>query len=107
MVIKPADKGSAVVVMDREQYLWEGKRQLQDTNYYTKLDTPLFPETAKLVTQIVDKLLEKKFINKKQHIPPGRPIISDCSSEMYYTAEFLHFYLNPLSTTHDSYIKDT
>lgn len=40
-------------------------------------------------------------------IPPGRPIVSDCDSESYRIAEFLDYYLNPLSNRHDSYIKDT
>ncbi|TWW62547.1 hypothetical protein D4764_04G0011940 [Takifugu flavidus] len=33
IIIKPADKGSAVVIMDREQYLWEGRRQLEDEEF--------------------------------------------------------------------------
>ena len=37
IIIKPADKGSAVVILDREQYLWEGYRQLNDKHYYLKL----------------------------------------------------------------------
>ncbi|KAG7489839.1 hypothetical protein JOB18_021555 [Solea senegalensis] len=45
--------------------------------------------------------------SKPHVIPPGRPIVSDCSSETYRTAEYLDFFLNPLSTTHPSYIKDT
>ena len=40
-------------------------------------------------------------------IPPGRPIVSDCGSETYRTTEYLDFFLNPLSTRHPSYIKDT
>ena len=36
--IKPADKGSAVVLMDREQYIKEAERQLGYTQYYKKLD---------------------------------------------------------------------
>lgn len=40
-------------------------------------------------------------------IPPGRPIVSDCDSETYYTAEYIEYFLNPLSTKHLSYIKDT
>ena len=40
-------------------------------------------------------------------IPPGRPIVSDCSSETYHTAEFLDHYLYPLSISHASYVKDT
>lgn len=45
--------------------------------------------------------------SKPHEIPPGRPIVSDCSSQTYYTAEYLDFYLNPLSIRHPSYIKDT
>lgn len=139
IIIKPADKGSAVVIMDRDQYVWEGHRQLQDTKYYTKLQEPIYPETTKLIKPIIEKLVEKKFINSKQknyllgnpeprarlfyllpkihkdpsnwskpyEIPPGRPIVSDCGSETYFTAEYLDYFLNPLSVRHDSYIKDT
>ena len=40
-------------------------------------------------------------------VPPGRPIVSDCGSETYYTAEYLDFHLNPLSVLHPAYVKDT
>uniref|UniRef100_A0A1A8RNC6 Reverse transcriptase domain-containing protein n=1 Tax=Nothobranchius rachovii TaxID=451742 RepID=A0A1A8RNC6_9TELE len=40
-------------------------------------------------------------------VPPGRPIVSDCSSESYGSAEFIDYFLNPLSITHPSYVKDT
>ena len=139
IVIKPADKGSAVVLMDREQYLWEGYRQLNNTTYYSKLPRPIYPDTVPLVLKIVNSLWAKRFINHKQRnylvggteprprlfymlpkihkdpalwsrpheVPPGRPIVSDCSSETCYTAEFIDFYLNPLSIRHASYVKDT
>lgn len=34
-------------------------------------------------------------------VPPRRPIVSDCSSETYHTAEFIDYFLNPLSTKHE------
>ena len=37
IVIKPADKGSGVVIMDRIDYLREGYTQLSDIRFYTKL----------------------------------------------------------------------
>lgn len=37
ITIKPADKGSVVVVQDRFRCLWEGNRQLSDEQYYQKL----------------------------------------------------------------------
>ena len=41
IVIKPADKGSAVVIMDRADYVLEALRQLEDTEYYVPLSAPL------------------------------------------------------------------
>ena len=38
IVIKPADKGGAVVIQDRSDYLNEGYSQLKDSNVYEKLD---------------------------------------------------------------------
>lgn len=139
IVIKPADKGSAVVILSREQYVSEVERQLNDLVYYKKLDKPIYLETIPLVHQILHTLKKKKFINEKQRkylkgevqprerrfyilpkihkdpkswtvpfeVPPGRPIVSDCGSETYFTAEYLDFYLNPLSTRHPAYVKDT
>ena len=40
-------------------------------------------------------------------VPPGRPIVSDCGSESYRQAEFIDYYINPLSHSHPSYVKDT
>lgn len=139
IVIKPADKGSAVVILGRDQYIMEAYRQLHDQKYYTKLREPIYLQTVPMVHRILDDLYKKKFINQKQRqylkgdleprprkfymlpkihkqpekwtvpfkIPPGRPIVSDCGSETYQTAEFIDYFLNPLSVKHPSYIKDT
>lgn len=139
IVIKPADKGSGVVILDKEQYIFEVMRQLEDKVYYKKLSEPIYLETIPMVHAIVSRLKRKKFINHKQEkflkgsgeprerrfyilpkihkppekwsvphqIPPGRPIVSDCGSETYATAEYIDFFLNPLSILHPSYIKDT
>lgn len=139
IVIKPADKGSAVVILSREQYVTEVKRQLSDGIYYKKLKEPIYLQTIPMVSRILDELYNKRVINKKQssylkgegqprprrfyilpkihkepekwtvphEIPPGRPIVSDCGSETYQTAEFIDFYLNPLSVRHPSYVKDS
>lgn len=139
IIIKPADKGSAVVIMDRKDYVQEAKRQLQNTTYYQKLDHPIYPQTAQSVDLILNDLVDNKYLSRSQalylkgqspprpryfyllpkihknpdswtvphKIPPGRPIISDCGSESYGTAELLDYFLNPLSIKHPSYIKDT
>ena len=40
-------------------------------------------------------------------IPPGRPIIADCGSECYASAEYIDHFLAPLAKQHKSYLKDT
>lgn len=40
-------------------------------------------------------------------VPPGRPIVLDCGSKSYGVAELITSYLNPLSTRHASYIRDS
>lgn len=139
IVIKPADKGSAVVILSREQYIQEALRQLNNTIHYKQLDQPIYPQTTNMIKNITKKMLDKKFINKKQKqyldgdgcvrerrfyllpkihkepekwhppygIPPGRPIVSDCNSESYQTAEFIEHFLNPIANKHPSFIKDT
>ena len=38
-LIKPADKGGATVIQNREVYIREGERQLSDSLFYQPLDT--------------------------------------------------------------------
>ena len=52
-VIKKADKGSAVVIMDRNQYLHEAYKQLNNPANYSKLDHPIYPETANEIKNIL------------------------------------------------------
>ena len=40
-------------------------------------------------------------------IPPGRPIVSDCSSDTYRISEYIDNFRGPLGKTHDSYVRDT
>jgi hypothetical protein len=48
--IKPADKGSAVVVMDKTTYIQEAERQLSDCRFYEKLDSdPTLDFTQKIM----------------------------------------------------------
>lgn len=139
IVIKPADKGSVTVIMDKADYVTEALRQLHDSQYYTPLTEPIYTETALLIAEELQKLLSAKYISRRQlqylkgqtpprpryfyllpkihkamekwtipqHMPPGRPIVSDCGSESYGIAEYLDYFLTPLSTKHGSYVKDT
>lgn len=66
IVIKPADKGAAIVIMDRTCYVQEAHRQLRDLKYYEPLTKPMFPETATQITEILFSLQQKKYLSKAQ-----------------------------------------
>ena len=43
VIFKPADKGSATVIMSKKNYIAEAERQLSNQKHYAKLDTPVYP----------------------------------------------------------------
>ena len=67
IVIKPADKGSAAVVMDRQNYINEGYRQLSDARYYKKIDSPIFHDTGRKINDILFDLQTRNVISAKQY----------------------------------------
>ena len=130
IIIKGADKGSAVVVWDREDYVKEAEKQLEDKAVYEE-----FPNDPEALVNTILKTLDKirrrgdlstdnlnyflvkdpKFarfyllpkIHKRLHDVPGRPVISNCG---YYTeniSSFLDYHLQPLAQGVKSFIKDT
>ena len=100
LVIKPADKGSAVVLLDLEDYLAEGYKQLSDTNTYRKLETCPTEEYRGEVQSFIYSMYQKGEIDQSTYIyltdeecrtpnlylvpkihknknpPPGRPVVS-------------------------------
>jgi hypothetical protein len=137
IIIKPADKGSSMVIMDKQDYIQEGNRQLEVDLHYRKLPEAIHPAIRDRLQTIVDQLVdqgalteaegeyfappleprERRFyllpkIHKdpntwKAAIPPGRPIVSDCSSDTYRLAELVDYFLTPLSFKHPAYVQDT
>ena len=131
IVIKAADKGSGVVVMDREDYINEGLRQLNDTKFYEKVkENPTLTFNQEIEIEL-NSMLNKGEIDKKckDYLfikeprtaqfyllpkihkgilpPPGRPIVSanECPTERI--SEFVDFFLRPYVTEIKSYIRDT
>ena len=111
IVIKEVDKGSAVVVWDREDYLAEAEKQLDDKNVYKKVTKEVEDSLEKTITEVLGKVRKRgdisdstldyflvnnsklgRFyllpkIHKRLHKIPGRPVISNSSN---YTEIFLH-----------------
>ena len=130
IVIKGADKGSAVVVWEREDYIKEAEKQLGDSDVYKEVPDDLEPLISTIHRKIEKirtrgdlkketvkyfEVKDPKFarfyllpkIHKRLNNVPGRPVISNCG---YYTENisvFLDFHLQPLAQAVKSYIKDT
>jgi len=80
IIIKQADKGSAVVVMDREAYINEAMGQLDNTEVYMLLDAD---PTRDMVEKINEKIREswekgniddktKDYLMVSEDVKPGR-----------------------------------
>jgi hypothetical protein len=66
IIIKPADKGSATVVMNKDAYLQEAYRQLNNENYYRRLDSPIYLDNVPKINAILDEMLDAGIISTKQ-----------------------------------------
>lgn len=67
IIIKQADKGSAVVVQDLSDYRVEAFRQLYDFAVYDSVDFDPIAEVASVIVDKVDVLLESEYIDEKCH----------------------------------------
>jgi hypothetical protein len=102
IVIKPADKGSAVVIQNTTDYIKEGLRQRDNGEISDKCHTYLCnkqPRTPQLY------LLPK--IHKNKTPVPGRPIVSANNSPTERISQFVDHFLQPIVSTTKSYVKDT
>ena len=133
IIIKEADKGSGVVIWDREDYLKEADNHLLDSNFYSEYISETDPLSLlkDKITQALDKIKERGDIDNQtlnylmvnnprlgrfyllpkihKRLPgvPGRPVISNCSYSTENIAKFLDFHIQPLSKKVNSYLKDT
>ena len=132
-VIKPADKGGAIVMWSTTDYEKEALSQLNNSKYYehipAKSNTVISKQTTKITKYVKDlfkfgdidyRTLQYLippsppstpifYLLPKIHKPenPGRPIISGCDSPTDRLSSFIDFHLKPLCNTLPSYIKDT
>ena len=67
IVVKPADKGSAIVIMNRTDYITEATRQLSDTKFYTKTQVDLTGTHINKITQTLSTMLRNDEIAQSVH----------------------------------------
>ena len=130
IVIKPADKGGAVVVWDKRLYIEEASKQLNNATFYNPrtndpiicnneivketieelIDCGQLPSSAKNL-RIYDSDLGKPclYLLPKIHKlgNPGRPIVSACSCPTELISDFLDTVFQPIVANLPSFIKDT
>ena len=134
IVIKKADKGSSVVVLDRYDYIAEAEKQLKDQNVYKDVDftEKILQDLAESSNKMLRSLKTKGKIDEKQlkyftyeykktcnlgklYLLPkihkrmddvsGRPVISNCGTPTEKISEFLDTQLKPIIQKSWSYIK--
>ena len=130
IIIKVADKGAVVIVWDREDYLKEASKQLEDKEVYLQVSN----DSSALVSTIFKSLQkirkrgdmsqdtlnyflvkDPRFarfyllpkVHKRLYDVPGRPVFSNCGFYTENISPFLDFHLQPLAQKVKSYIKDT
>ena len=131
IVIKNADKGSSVVIMNRSDYLIEGYKQLSDPLFYRHVDEDLSKQHMNEIALRVESMYQdceidetvkvyltgKTFktarfyllpkIHKKTIPPPGRPVVAGIGSPTERISQFVDHFLNPISMKVRSYVRDT
>ncbi|CAH2301315.1 Hypothetical predicted protein, partial [Pelobates cultripes] len=66
IVIKPADKGGGVVILNREQYYSEIYRQLNDSTTYKELKGDPITQIKKAYSELLDRGKVLEILNKKE-----------------------------------------
>ncbi|CAJ0929680.1 unnamed protein product [Ranitomeya imitator] len=131
LVIKPADKGGALVVMDKIQYIKEIHRQFNDTSVYDRLSRDPTSEIRGKIDTVISKYSDlgiidtktSEFLRKSNPItpvfytlpkihkdlsnPPGRPIVASTDSILSPLSIYLEKILTPITQTSPSFILDT
>ena len=131
IVIKPADKGAAVVIQNHRDYVQEALRQLSNLDYYRKVPTDLISthqeiiKAAALQMEANSEISEhsKKYLLNYEHrtarfymLPkihkgvthsPGRPIISGNGCPTERISHFVDHFMRELAPFGASYLKDT
>ena len=128
IIIKKADKGSAVVVMNTRDYLREGYRQLSDTKYYTQLKQDPTKSVCEKITETLVSMRNRGLITaENEHLSPinttighfyllpkihkknipGRPICSSVTHPTSRISKFVDAHIRDYVPKTKSYIRDT
>lgn len=129
IVIKPADKGGGIVILDKDDYIQEGNRQLNNPKFYKKLSSNPTAEHRSIIGKTLTKLTDEgelplrvskaltpknasagRFymlpkIHKENY--PGRPIVSGIGTLTEPISDYIDSLIKHIPPKHPSYIRDT
>ena len=130
-MIKQADKGGALVIMNRSDYEKECLSQLSNKKFYEELPSDPKMTYRKAINETVDKMHHAKLITDFESekmkegnrtpcfyglprlhnpfftFPSLRPICSGSNSCTVRISEFADHFLKPIAQRSFSYVKDT
>ena len=132
ILIRSADKGSSVCILNLDQYIKHGLHQLSNSKFYQKVDLDLTHKRNKEIQDVIlhmfnqgeiDISVYNYLVNKeprtstiyflpKLHkafteFPSCHPILSSNSSATERISQFVDHFLNPLTSGFRSFVKDT
>jgi len=129
IIIKPADKGRATVILNTTDYLQEAKRQLDNDTYYKRIEEDCTSVYEQKINHCIDNLVKNEEIQHdvakllkpaQSRTPifymlpkihkinnPGRPVISSVNSHTEKMSAYVDEFLRPIAERLPSYIRDT
>jgi hypothetical protein len=129
IVIKPSDKGGAIVIWGKAEYRAEADRQLCDKTFYRKVGRDNTSTISKEINSVIQEYFEAGHLSEdhrkyltvveprtpcfymlpKIHKPgnPGRPIVSACGGPTSKLSSFIDAHLKLVVPRIPSYLKDT
>lgn len=131
IIIRPADKGGAIVLQSKEQYLTELNRHLQDETMYTRLLGNPTVKYKKELEALVNLGMRKNILNPKEikylipetcripiiytvpkihknkENPPGRPIVNGIDSLTSRMDQYIDYFIQPAVQQTEAHLKDT
>ena len=130
IIIKQADKGSTLTVVDREKYIKDGEAHLSDVTSYQKEATNPTPRLAGAITNYITQIHQAGYIDKYEQefmLPPNpvktqhiyfpykvhknpiavRPVVAGVQGPTTNISKYLDHFLKTAVPTIPSYIKNS
>ena len=129
LIFSKADKGGALVIMDVDDYIKEANRQLDDTEFYRKLQNDPTATYSERINKAIDKFQNEGLITEKvanglkidkpkaskfnlspkihKKNNPGRPVINSVNCHSSKISQYVDFHLQPEVCKLKSYVKDS